>query len=158
MRWPDPVVTDLMEVEKAWLACAIDGEGTICIFENRYPILAVYNTNRAFVEYAAKLISKALGIPKEVAGEPGRPFFKQVVHRHNQGKAAKAISTKPIYKVQLTGTKAQIILRQIRPYLIIKGEKADRGLAIPLKTWREHLAILNARIHSDAYKGRFRFE
>ncbi len=44
------------EEDIAWLACAVDGEGTICVDKDGRCQVAVYNTNRKFVEKAAMLM------------------------------------------------------------------------------------------------------
>ncbi|MDO8618421.1 MAG: hypothetical protein Q7R49_00590 [Candidatus Daviesbacteria bacterium] len=44
------------ENDKDWLACAIDGEGTISISKRGDIQIAVYNTNKEYVEKAARLM------------------------------------------------------------------------------------------------------
>lgn len=103
----------LSEVEKAWLAAAIDGEGTIYYGMHKsskripfklYTFVEIANTNREFLENAVR-----------ICGGGRIKLMKHVVPRPNR---------KPCYGFWLARGGTEIILPQVLPYLIIKREKA----------------------------------
>jgi len=102
----------LTETEKAWLASAIDGEGSILIVDRidrgwraREVIIVVTNTDIRYAERARELLDGS------VYTTPGKGRRKPY-HRASQS----------------NHTKVELILSQILPYLIIKREKAERAL------------------------------
>lgn len=96
---------DLTALELSYLAGIIDGEGCVTLGKryNRYTltVLFVANTDRRLIEW--------------LAGIHGRP---------SQVKEQKG-NRKPCWRWQMTGRAAEAILRQVRPYLKLKGEQAD---------------------------------
>jgi len=112
------------EVDKAWLAALIDGEGTIC-FQERVSKratsptwsvrLSVVNTHRGLLERVAKLCN--------VGGGPGSPSprFRR-----------EGAPGRPIFHWQVTNAKAASVIAAIRPYLVAKREQADLALAVHL--------------------------
>ena len=113
----------MTKIEKVWLACAIDGEGYINITDRIDPRtgwrvrsvgLGVCNTDLRFVREAARLL--------------GNPHIYNHRPRTHIGKTSYA-GKKPVYQARLKDrNKVSSILTEIRPYLIIKGEKADAAV------------------------------
>jgi len=106
----------LTEVEKAWLACAIDAEGSIIFNPDKRDkrnhltrVVVVYNTDKSFIEHFANLVGGHIYIydPNKI----GKGHF----------------GAKPRYEVYISGkNKILNLLTQIKPYLIIKKEKAQQ--------------------------------
>lgn len=141
----------LDEAEKTWLACAIDGEGSIQLrFESRKgrsrPTprveLSIVNTDRRFSEHARSL-----------AGGYIRVNNQPSVERRGR---------RPIYEWRLSGhLRVGLILTAIRPFLVIKGEKADSVLdfinkhpwgKISLEGMRERTEKIRARWRDPVYR------
>jgi len=95
-----------------WLACAIDGEGHICIEKaspsgkykrfRYWPIVSISNTNPVF-------LLKAKGI----FDAPIYPTKKQGEHRKAQ------------WHWQASTRRALLIITEVRPFLDLKGPQAD---------------------------------
>jgi hypothetical protein len=96
-----------------WLACAIDGEGSICGNNKRFQ-LTVYNTNYDFAKRAADLIGT-------------KPY---PIHYNIKGES------KIIYSAY-TSKKMTIlkILSQVEPYLVIKMGNAREVIDSILKSY-----------------------
>lgn len=100
----------MIETDKVWLACAIDGEGSIIgafVPSNEYPSLSMYiqvaNTVYEFVEKALELTNGRLTTIK---------------------KATKNLKT--MYIAKLHGFEVlRDLLEEIYPYLIVKKNQAD---------------------------------
>ena len=89
----------------AWLACAIDGEGSI-IYHGTCWSIQIYNTNRAFVEKAAKLLGS-----------------KVKVRKHKNPKYS------PCYITMVASRKKlKELLPKLLPFLIIKNDLAQKAL------------------------------
>ena len=109
----DKRVSKLNLAEAAWLAAAIDADGwiyanTTVEIGKRWPVLnvAVCNTNRQFVDWAAKLMMGYVAITRKDKGHLG---------------------WKTLYRAEIKGhTHVLNILKQIEPYLIIKKENANK--------------------------------
>lgn len=130
---------ELTEVEKAWLACAIDGEGSIFFDkEGKYPVVIVYNTDIKFIEQTSLLMGKSINS----------------WNKHSNGKNTKS-HWKTCYQVKVSGTKCIELLEQIYPYLIIKQQKALKAIKCVVLTRQEHLKILNTNRKKRDDKGRF---
>lgn len=108
----------MTETEKSWLACAIDGEGCIAFYEPGItkngnpkwarPEMKIMNTDKRFCEYA-----------KQITGV-GTVNFAHSFHNPDH------FGLKPVYRWEVHGHEnVKRILENIRPYFIIKGEKAD---------------------------------
>ena len=109
----------LTEAEKAWFACALDGEGSIMIdgrktqpYVKPAAVIAIYNTEIEFLEYPQSIIMR------EFNESP-------VISCHHR---SVRLGEKRPYCYRVTGFKAVQILKQILPYLIIKKEKALRAI------------------------------
>jgi hypothetical protein len=109
----------MTETEKAWLACAVDGEGYICVFDKveertgwkyRKVQLGVTNTDLNFLAEAGRLI----GNTKLYGGGKLRVGRKKVCYQVRQ----------------VDRFKAAAILKEIFPYLIIKKDKAAAGIRL----------------------------
>ncbi len=95
----------MTEAEKAWLASAIDGEGSI-IHTNRTLLIAVFNTNLDYCKETARLFGTNANISK---------------------RESKVKGWKTCYRAVLCGRIAvKEVLQQIMPYLIIKKEHATK--------------------------------
>ena len=111
---------NMTEAEKAWLASAIDGEGSIMKYIRKKTgatmiCIMVCNTNRDYVAFAAKLFGTA------VSERPARIIFEK--------KYGIILHAKTIYTAYLYGFLGlKTVLTQIMPYLIIKTEKAKHAL------------------------------
>lgn len=113
----------VLEADKAWLACAIDGEGSVVIRKGYvkgkgpiyFPIVSVNNTDARFIEKSRSLFVDLCG------GCSSR----NVVH---------ANGWKPVYRVEVSSFKRVVpLLETILPYLIIKYDRAKNVLA-----WHRH--------------------
>jgi len=102
----------MKETDKAWLAAAIDGEGTIAWYVNRksgVPYITVCNNHKGFVEKAQKICRY------------GGIYSRQA-----------KLSTNYVYTItQLNAV--GYILKEIMPYLIVKKKKAEMVLEKILK-------------------------
>jgi hypothetical protein len=115
----------LSEAEAAWLAALIDGEGHVCVHRHPKPpgnyvfaTVGVSNTFRALIE---KVIDVA-GVGN--AGIRQRPYGK---------------NGKVCYEARFSSVAVSDILRQVRPYLIVKGQQAD--LVMELQDARDALPV-----------------
>jgi len=145
---------ELTEPEKAWLACAIDGEGSIIFNPDKRDkrnhltrVIVVYNTDKAFIEHFAILVDAKIYV-------------------HDPKKIGKAhIGSKLRYEVYVSGKNRILeLLEQIKGYLIIKKEKAQqvidsikneqRALS-NLKSGKlsrsDNMKVLNQTLHRDSY-------
>lgn len=99
----------------AWMAGAIDGEGTIFI-SRTHPRQGSKNVRHVLIV--------RVGNADERFMAPFQRFFPggRQTHRFNNGR------WKSVHLWTLTGAKAASFLRGVRPHLVIKGEQADLGL------------------------------
>jgi DNA modification methylase len=111
----------MRDVDAAWLAALVDGEGSIC-FQDRLSKraavsthsvrLSIVNTNRALLERVAAICGLAgVGSPSPRTRSSGA-------------------AGRPVYAWQVTNAKAARVLAAIRPYLIAKAVQADLGLYV----------------------------
>lgn len=115
-RFGPPPALELSDVEAAWIACAIDGEGTIAIQLNnskgrrsRYRAkVYVCNTNMDFLMHLASLVDGSISL-KNMPHVPGYKRCYQVFIR------ARAIKQ---------------LLERVLPFLIIKRRQAELVLAL----------------------------
>lgn len=108
----------LNKFEIGWLSSAIDGEGSIG-FDKKTRVLrvAVYNTNKEFIDYAQKLLN-------------GNIFIRP-----------KTEIRKVLYRVEIGGKENIInILQQIIPYLLIK-----KNIAIEVLEMAKNKGIYGVR-------------
>ncbi|MDA4129235.1 MAG: hypothetical protein OK457_00540 [Thaumarchaeota archaeon] len=102
-------VRSFTEKEAIWLACAIDGEGSIGLYhgqEGRFTLIQMGNTNKNFVREMKRIIG--------CGSQIHRTKFK---YPH--------MGRKPIYHYTLKGSiRCERVLKQIVKYLIIKKQKA----------------------------------
>lgn len=96
------------ESERAWLACAIDSEGSIVKGKDRLLRIVVYNTNRTFLEKVL-LIANA-----------GTIATCKNSKRH--------FGRKLLFRFHISGTKAFQVLSVVEPFLIIKRDRASEIL------------------------------
>lgn len=111
----------MKEVDKAWLACAIDGEGNIQIRKykrnTRSPVtIQITNTDRNFLERAKEIV-------------PEGHIYPVRRRRRNE---------RPVYTFNLCEHKAVLnTLVEILPYLIIKKRLAEEAIEfIQSYKWR----------------------
>jgi hypothetical protein len=99
-------------VEAAWLAAAIDGEGSFGLYdygrEGRRVQIQLGNTSEAFVRRFRELIGC------------GSTVFRAAFAASHKGR-------KPMYHYSLKGSaRCYAVLRQVTPFLIIKRSNAER--------------------------------
>lgn len=122
-------------IDKAWLACAIDSEGSIGFYRrgfnqdgvpNRAVRCELVNTNREYMEKAAQLMKAKLK-QRKMAGQrkDGHPY-------------------KLVYYVEVKHVKAYNLLKLIEPFLIVKREKAKELFAL-----YENDVIKSRSFHKD---------
>src|SRR6266550_797987 len=106
----------LTQVEKAWLACAIDSEGSVLCHKTQNALgyrlaIVVYNTNKEFVEWAYKCAGCG------------------TLRVHNPGEKAKSFSKTPMHIWHLSKQSICVnMLEQLIPFLIIKRTKAEAAV------------------------------
>ncbi len=102
----------LSEIDSAWLAGVIDGEGSIGLYdygkEGRRVLIQIGNTNEQFVQKVKELIGCGSSINRQHFGG-GHKGRKAMYHYTLKGSA-----------------RCYVILKQIYPYLIIKKDLAER--------------------------------
>jgi hypothetical protein len=100
----------LNEKSKVWIACAIDCEGSLGLGLTKrgfyYPYISINNTKRALLNHFRKLVG--------------------CIHKTIRFDNKRCENRKNIYQLDM-GSAPWIyaLLRQIRPYFIIKGKQAD---------------------------------
>lgn len=107
-------VPTLSESEATWLACAVDGEGYIGLYHEtpmpgKWPTVnvSVINTDRRFVDYAARLMSG-------------------FIRTYPQTSKSSHYGNKDLHRAEIKGHRMVLaLLKQIEPYLIIKRDKAN---------------------------------
>jgi hypothetical protein len=102
----------LTDVESAWLAGVVDGEGSIGLYDfgkqGRRASIQMGNTSEAYVARMREIIGCG-----------------STVYRTMPGLGPGHLGTKPMYHYVLKGSlRCYKILKQIEPYLIIKRNKA----------------------------------
>ena len=117
----------LTEVEKAYIAGIVDGEGYISIINRRpgadYCVqLGIANTSDVLLVW----LSRKLGVNVSAGEVRG-------------SKLVFGGKYKPLYRIVLHGQKAQEVVRAIRPYLIVKASVADNMLAFPVGSFGRSL-------------------
>ena len=110
----------ITEPERSWLACVYDSEGSIVIdYQKKYnrkrARLMIYNTDLKYLGHAKSIIDRILD-------DYSVPIIGKS-HPH---------SVKIQYTITLDALeRCRAVLKQIRPYLIIKVDKADEVLNMP---------------------------
>jgi hypothetical protein len=106
------------EAEKAYLAGILDGEGCVGVAwrEGKYltPTIQVVNTNPILLDWLHDRYGGSVR---------GRPDVR--------------LNRKPSFCWTVCGQKALTVLRDARPYLLLKTEQADILLAIPRQSTKE---------------------
>ena len=112
-------MSELTEPESVWLACAIDGEGSITTSLNWYngkpsfrPRILVYNTNLSFIKEAERLFGTNMKTQNPNITTNQKPEYQARLHKRQR---------------------IVDVLEQIFPYLIIKKEEAEVVIA-----WCKH--------------------
>lgn len=127
MRRKNPVRT-FTDVEAAWLAGVIDGEGSIGLYhfkgDGRRVVIQMGNTNERFVREMRRIIGA------------GSRIRRYKFHSSHKGR-------KPMFCYCLKGSlRCYRVLRQIEPFLIIKKKKASQIMRevekIPFGRWGQH--------------------
>jgi hypothetical protein len=119
-RWLEdrPEVRTFTDVEAAWLAAVIDGEGSIGLYnfgkEGRRVQIQMGNTSEPFVARFREIIGCG-----------------STVYRTNQHLSENRMTghrgSKPMYQYSLKGSlRCHKVLKQIEPFLIVKRELALR--------------------------------
>lgn len=136
----------LSELDKTWLACAIDSEGSIQIGEN-YVRISVWNTNKEFIEKVARLL-----------GTKCKIHTKRLPNR------------KPQYTAYITKRpKVKKLLQQLLPYFIVKRQVTINALKwiqdnpipskseVAIKTWKSLSAEKREQWLKNIYEGKKKF-
>ncbi|MFD0509375.1 DNA methyltransferase [Streptomyces chiangmaiensis] len=139
-----PAVAPMSDVDAAWLAALVDGEGTITIGRDRrsaknpkhqdvYQVtISVANTSRPLLEKARRVMNCGSDLAK-----------------NNHG------INRPVYSIQVSGEQACTIIRAIRPWLIDKETQAGIALALQATQRRRGVAPSSYRsADGAAYKER----
>jgi hypothetical protein len=133
-------MSPVTEAEKAWLACAIDGEGSITWhidkrnLNNRiHPRIVVYNNNIDFVQHAADIMDKIVPLTSSVHSEKRTPIKSS----HQSRISLKNPNWGTTYKIQMYGLRCKAVINEILPYLIIKRDRALYVLSLKLLTKEE---------------------
>lgn len=113
-RKPKDKILLLSDVDCAYIAGLIDGEGSLYISAvgpNRrktvYPVVVVAMTEKPVIEWL-----------KEVCDSGN-------IQLHNQTNLRKYPYMKPQYRFNLFGKRAQLLCKRIHPYLKVKKEQAE---------------------------------
>jgi hypothetical protein len=96
----------LSETQKVWLACAIDGEGSISMKKNGLIVVTIANTCEEYVRRASELMNANYYKLKEATATSKAPYQAQVC-------------SKP---------KVLELLKELLPYFIVKREKAQQSI------------------------------
>jgi hypothetical protein len=108
--------------DAAWLAAAIDGEGTIGIYRNA-PKISIANNSREFLEKAFRICRRCGGISvRQRKTDRGR-----TVVRARDVKGMSGVLLTYSFTVARIDV-VENVLREILPFLIIKKENARRVL------------------------------
>lgn len=123
------------KIDKAWLACAIDGEGTIVFGKrggkrhNNLVTVAIYNTNRNFLENCQRIAKTGQIRLIHPHRENEKQYFHFVIWKHT-----------PILQ----------LLKEILPFLIIKKLEAEKAIRlIEEHQWRLTLKYPETKRHHD---------
>lgn len=113
----------LTELEKAYLAGIVDGEGSVTVFHQANTggfqlRVSICSTSRSFIEWLSEKL--------------GKNIFTDT-HKYRKGS-----KVKDLYQVNTHGNEAQDLLRQLLPYMIIKKNHALISLEFPCCTFRGH--------------------
>ena len=121
--------------EAVWLACAIDGEGSIGLYtfvgDGRRVMVQMGNTSKAFVQEFRRIIGCGSSIIRS-------NFKKKSGHK----------GRKPMHYFSLKGSgRCYAVLQQVIPYLIIKKVKAKRIVkeleSKPFGRWQQYAVVHN---------------
>ena len=122
-------MTKWKEVDKSWLACAIDGEGSVGIRtigtkREQYVRIQIANTDYQFMKKVSKLTNTKITARNHYEGHLG----KKIVYWVTINKHKDVLTT----------------LKLILPYLIIKKKKSKKIiLFIKSRTWNKPRGVLN---------------
>ncbi len=114
----DAAAADLPDVDAAWLAALIDGEGTITVArdkrsEKNPKHQDVFTVTLSVANTCVPLLEKA-----------GRLLGGAEVHRNNEG------VNRPGYAVRVSSNKAAAVIEAVEPWLIDKKDQALIALAL----------------------------
>ena len=100
-------------MKQAYLAGVIDCDGHICWRGGKYnaPNVGVTNTDMRLLQWLKDELNGSVSLQRTVCDETC-----EKPHLHHRQR---------IFKWHIMGYRAYSVLQAIRPYLIIKGEKAD---------------------------------
>jgi len=112
---PDPISL-LTELELAYIAGLVDGEGSIHATRKEkkgtyYPFLCITMTHKPVIEWLATKVAN-------------RAYYCAVPKEHQERR-------KPAYSFRLQGRRAQLLCKRIMPFLRVKAEHAKVLLRWP---------------------------
>jgi hypothetical protein len=102
-------VVPLSVVDKVWLACAFDTEGWVG-HRNRHSrqfVMSIEMTSKSFIEKVGALVGQ------------------RIWARPSQPRTSAHSRSKPSYAVKIHGDKAKALFAEIRPYMLIKGDRLE---------------------------------
>jgi hypothetical protein len=112
----------LEPTEIAWLAAAIDGEGTISLGKRN----TTKKNGKVYVGYTPKVSVANCCVPFV---ERACEFFRKATGSGFVGKSSEG-KNYPVYKAEVTGQKAfKLVMAQLLPWLLVKGRRAKAVLA-----------------------------
>jgi hypothetical protein len=132
--WGPAPSVHLTDVQAAWLAGLIDGEGCISIWRERregnrsgfryYAMVHIANTNRGLLDAIAKVI-------------PGEVYLKDA--------RKKLANHKPLFMFAVSRRALSPVLTRIAPFLVIKKRQAEIAMQFrrvieeaPMRTFQDH--------------------
>jgi len=113
-------MNQLTEIQKAWLAAIVDGEGVVTISKARQSARSGQFCLRVFV-IVTNSSAALIGLLKDVTGV-GCTYLGQRPWKENWTR---------VHRWQVCTAQAREFLRAIRPYLVVKAQITDVILAMP---------------------------
>lgn len=132
---PLPVI-ELLDVQAAWLAALVDGEGCIAVWKQRRAggQQVKYNGVIVISNTCIDLLIKARELTRS-----------GVLYLHRPGTKHRRTWHKPLYTLRINNRAVPAVLRAILPYLIAKRRQAELVLrfyeavhAAPVRSAEEH--------------------
>lgn len=121
IEWTDATIDALSELDCAYLAGLIDGEGSICVLRHNgrggmktfYPAISIAMTHRGVLDWVSGLFALSVSdVPRSPQGWRNQHSFR--IH----------------------GKRAVALCRRLLPYLRVKREQAALVLAFPFEDRR----------------------
>ncbi len=111
-------INPLSDTDTAYIAGMVDADGMVTITKQGVPMVCVTNSDLALIAWL-----------KDVIGSGCAYEQKSVPQRSDQDRSRWRV----VHRYQLTGGKAQSLLERLRPYMKVKGPRADLAIAVPTR-------------------------